>query len=256
MIITSLNLNGLANAAPRGILNWLKSQQADIICWQDIRISEAQFPFGALESIGFNAFVFDAQEPSQGGTAILCRDMPKAVIRGIGIRELDERGAFLQADFDDVSVASMMFPKAPDEQSLQDRFDLQRSFLQHCKKTSAKRRDYIYCASLMMAHQSTDIGRWQERQHEPGCRPEERNFMDMLLGPAGFSDALRMVNKKDGQYSYWPLDETRELGCRFDYQLITPKLRDSVLNAQIAGDIQLSPHRPVTVRYEFQRDFF
>lgn len=256
MMITSLNLNGLHNALERGLLSWVREQNADVFCLQDLRLSERDFPVADFEKMGLNVFIFDAENPRLGGTAILSKTMPKAVIRGLGSSEFDLQGRFIQADFDDVSIASILFPSAPDDDSLKQRQGLQKSFLHHCKKASAKRRDYIYCASLMMAHQSLDIGRWQTRLHEPGCRPEERNFMDLLLGPAGFSDAFRLINNQDGQYSYWPLDETRELGARFDYQLVSPKLRTKVLTGQIAGEVQLSPHRPLSLSYDLSKDFF
>jgi exodeoxyribonuclease-3 len=74
--------------------------------------------------------------------------------------------------------------------------------------------------------------------------------MDQALGPIGFIDAFRLVNRQDRQHTFWPFDEAQANGPRIDYQLITPNLADYVLDAKILREPRLSPHCAFLVEYD------
>ncbi len=250
MKVVTLNVNGIVNAAERGFLDWLEQLDADVVCIQDTRSKEYQLPDTFLEVPGYNAFFFDAEKDGYAGTAIFSKAMPKAIIRGFGNPTYDPYGGFIQADFDNVSVASVWVPSTRYIEDVDFKLEYLEALQQHLKRTRRKRRDFIFAGCYQMAHRSVDLGNWELHQREPGFLPEERAWMDQALGPIGFVDAYRLVNRQDRQHTYWPFDEAQANGTRIDYQLITPNLADFVLDAKIIREPRVSPHCPVLIEYD------
>src|SRR5512145_429289 len=79
MRIVSVNVNGMQAAVERGLLGWLQSQNADVICLQDTRASSYDMEDPAWQLDGYFMYAADAEVPSQGGVAIYSRQQPKAV---------------------------------------------------------------------------------------------------------------------------------------------------------------------------------
>ena len=110
MRIISVNVNGIQAAAERGLLSWLQAQNADVICLQDTRASAFELDDPAFQLDGYFLYACDAEVPAQGGVALYSRMQPKAVITGLGFETADRYGRYLQADFDKVSIASLLLP--------------------------------------------------------------------------------------------------------------------------------------------------
>jgi exodeoxyribonuclease-3 len=66
-----------------------------------------------------------------------------------------------------------------------------------------KRRDFILCGDWNIAHKKIDLKNWRSNQKNSGFLPEERQWMDRVLGEAGFVDAFRVVNQEPEQYTWW-----------------------------------------------------
>lgn len=250
MKVITLNVNGIVNAAQRGFFDWLTDVDADVVCIQETRAKEYQLPDAFLNVPGFNAFFFDAEADNHAGTAIYSRVMPKAIIRGFGNMACDLQGGFIQADFDNVSVASIWVPRVDDIDEVDTKLEYLEALQQHFKKTRRKRRDFIFTGSFQIAHRSNDLGNWESHQREPGFLPEERAWMDQVTGPIGFIDAHRIVNKKERQHTFWPFDEAQANGARYDYQFVTPNIADFVTDATIIREPRVSPHCAVQIDYD------
>ncbi len=250
MKIVTLNLNGIENAAERGFVEWMQSTDADVVCVQDLRAKEYQIPENLLELDGWNGFFFDAEEDGFSGVGIYSRVMPKAIIRGLGFPKCDIEGRFIQADFDRFSIGTFLAPWARDEDDLEPKLEFLEQFKAHLKKTRRKRRDYIFCGTLHVAHKTIDLGNWEQMQRTPGFLPEERAWMDQVTGPLGYVDCFRQLNKKELQHTWWPYDEAQRNGLRVDYQLITPDLAPYIDSVSIIAEPRLSPHCGVAIDYD------
>ncbi|WP_054910060.1 exodeoxyribonuclease III [Pseudomonas sp. NBRC 111135] len=252
MRIISVNVNGIQAAAERGLLSWLQAQNADVICLQDTRASAFDLDDPSYQLDGYFLYACDAEVPSQGGVAIYSRLQPKAVISGLGFEMADRYGRYLQADFDKVSIATLLLPTGQEgDENLNHKFKFMDDFAQYMNK---QRREYIYCGSLYVAHQKLDVKNWRECQQSPGFMAPERGWMDEIFGTMGYVDALREVNREGDQYSWWPESEQAELlnlGWRFDYQILTPGLRRFVRGAKLPRQPRFSQHAPLIVDYDW-----
>lgn len=255
MRIISVNVNGIQSAAERGLLSWLQAQNADVICLQDTRASVFEMEDPALQLDGYFLYACDAEMPQQGGVALYSRLQPKAVITGLGFEMADRYGRYLQADFDKVSIASILLPSGQDgDDSLNQKFKFMDDFTHYLDKQRRKRREYIYCGSLFVAHQKLDVKNWRDCQQSPGFLAPERAWMDEVTGNLGYVDALREISREGEQFSWWPDNEQAELlnlGWRFDYQLLTPGLRRTARTARMPRQPRFSQHAPVIVDYDW-----
>ena len=259
MRIISINVNGLHNAVACGLHDWLIRQDADVICLQDIRIDAADIELAELQLPGYQAFASSGEQPEQGGVALYTRVQPRAIITTLGFESTDRHGRYIQADFDKISIGSLLFPHgAESDQELNDKFKFMEDLGRYLDKQRRKRRDYIYCASAFIAHQKFDVKHWRDCQQIPGFLPAERAWLDELIHNMGYIDALREVSREGDQYSWWPDSEQAEmlnLGWRFDYQLLTPGLKRIVRNARLFRQPRFSEHAPLQVDYDWTLSF-
>ena len=179
----------------------------------------------------------------------------QAVITGLGFESADRYGRYLQADFDKLSIACLLMPSGQQgDASLNQKFKFMDELAQYFGKQRRKRREYIYCASLYVAHLKIDVKNWRDCQQQPGFLAPERAWMDEILGNLEYVDALREVSREGDQFSWWPDTEQAQmlnLGYRFDYQLLTPGLRRFVRNARMPRQPRLSQHAPLLVDYDW-----
>ena len=126
-------------------------------------------------------------------------------------------------------------------------------FMKFMQGLKSKRREFIICADWNICHKEIDLKNWRANQKNSGFLPEERRWLDKLYDEEGFTDAFRVVNTAAEQYSWWSnRGQAREknVGWRLDYQVVTPKLKDKVVSAEIYTEERFSDHAPVTIEYD------
>ena len=207
MRIISLSVDGIHQAAHCGLFDWLPGQDAEIICLQDVRAQESElFQIPGFELDGYFTYVLDSPEPHQDGVVIYTRQQPKALVYGFGLTNgMDVNGRYLQADFEHISVGSLLAPAAEagqPSQQIKDRFftDLQN----HLQKITHKRRRYIICGNWQMAHTHHDIENAANHEAESGFLEHERLWMNQLAQQIGYVDAFRVSNGDHDEFSHWP----------------------------------------------------
>lgn len=249
MKIASVNVNGIREAVERGFLDWLHAQDADVVCVQNLKTKSFELGDNILYPEGYEGYFLDAEQDGMSGVGLYCRQIPKAIMYGLGFEQCDHEGRFLQADYDRFSVASFLMPEAPEEKQ---RFIEQYS--DYLNKLRRKRREYIICGTWHIAHRTVDVSNWQDNQFTAGFRAEERAFMDQVFGPMGFVDTFREVERGENQFTYWPkLDQevprNRQEGWRLDYQVVGPNLQRAVKKAWIDTEATFSEYAPIIVEY-------
>ncbi|MDE2070030.1 MAG: exodeoxyribonuclease III [Gammaproteobacteria bacterium] len=253
MRIITLNVNGVRSAARKGLFAWLPKQRADVVCLQETKAQEAQLGDPVFRPDKHYCFYFDAQKKGYAGTALFARREPDEVIMGIGAREFDAEGRYLEARFGKISVVSLYLPSGssgPRRQASKNRF--LKIFMPYLKSLRRKQRDYILCGDWNIAHQEIDLKNWRSNQKNSGFLPHERAWMDELFGTVGFVDAFRVVDPRPGQYTWWSNRGrawAKNVGWRIDYQVITPGLKRAVQKARIYTAQRFSDHAPLILDY-------
>lgn len=253
MRIITLNLNGIRSAVKKGFIPWMLEQNADVICLQETRAQEHQLTT-AIHPPGYHAYFCDAEKKGYSGVAIYCRHKPDKIITGLGWPTADKEGRYIQADFGDLSVASLYMPSGS---SGEDRQAIKFDFLKHYKKIlqhqHSQQRNYIICGDWNIAHKQIDLKNWRANQKNSGFLPEERAWLDEVFGPLGFIDAFRQVNQLPDQYTWWSNRGqawVKNVGWRIDYQVVTPGLKDKIKSAHIYKEQRFSDHAPLIMDYD------
>ena len=120
------------------------------------------------------------------------------------------------------------------------------------KKIKEDKKPTIISGDWNIVHKEIDIKNWKSNQKNSGFLPEERQWLDKLYNEEGFVDAFRVVNQAADQYSWWSnrgQARDKNVGWRLDYQVVTPKLKDRVVSAEIYTEERFSDHAPVTIEY-------
>ena len=199
------------------------------------------------------AYFFDAEKKGYSGVAVYSRIKPDTVVGGLGWECADKEGRYLQLNFPNLSIASLYMPSGS---SGEIRQKLKFQFLDHyktiLKRQRRQKRDFIICGDWNIAHKPIDLKNWRSNQKHSGFLPEERAWLDQVLGPIGYVDAFREINQQTEQYTWWSNRGRawdNNVGWRIDYQIITPGLRDKVKSVSIYKDRRFSDHAPLTIDY-------
>lgn len=257
MRIITVNVNGIRSAEKKGFFDWLRQQNADIVCLQETKAQEGQLRPEDHHLAGYHCHFFDAQKKGYSGVAIFSRRQPDHIIKGLGSgwEDMDAEGRYIQADFGDLSVASIYLPSGSSgEERQQIKFSFMERFGRKLEAMHGDQRQYILCGDWNIVHKEIDIRNWKGNQKNSGCLPDERAWLDQVFGPLGFVDAFRVVDKRPEQYTWWSnrgQARAKNVGWRIDYQVVTPQMQDKVRAAHIYTEERFSDHAPLVMDYDY-----
>ena len=256
MRVMTFNCNGIRAAARKGFFDWLATVTVDVVCLQETKAQEHQLDDGIFYPAEFNCYYFDAEKKGYSGTALYCKKAPGQVTTGLGWDIADLEGRYIQANYRNLSIASLYLPSGsagPERQSRKLKF--MEHYMDFMKQLRSDERDYIICGDWNICHKEIDLKNWRSNQKNSGFLPEERQWLDQLYDEVGYSDAFRLVNQEPDQYSWWSNRgnaRANNVGWRLDYQVITPGLKDKVKAAEIYTAENFSDHAPVILDYDIK----
>src|SRR5438067_4330934 len=96
----TLNLNGIRSAATKVLLPFADKLRADCMGVQEIKAQAADMA-GRFEHVGgMKGHFHYAEKKGYSGVGLYARPLPSEVITGIGDREFDAEGRYVEARFD------------------------------------------------------------------------------------------------------------------------------------------------------------
>jgi len=254
MRIISLNVNGIRSATRKGFFDWLKYQKADVICLQETKAQKNQLDASHFPK-EYQAYFFDAEKKGYSGVAIYSRVEPDSVAAGLGWECADKEGRYLQLNFAGLSIASLYMPSGSSSELRQEfKFQFLNRYLPILKKQLQHKQDFIICGDWNIAHKPIDLKNWRSNQNNSGFLPEERAWLDQVLGSVGYVDAFRVLNQQTEQYTWWSNRGRawdNNVGWRIDYQIITPGLKNKIKSVAIYKEQRFSDHAPLIIDYKF-----
>ena len=254
--VITLNANGIRAAARKGFFEWMHAQDADVVCIQETKAQEHQLVDECFRPAGYHCYYEDAVKKGYSGTAIYSRQKPKKVVHGYGDSEFDDEGRYLEVQLEGVNVISLYLPSGSSKEERQlAKYRCMDTFTEHLKMLKRRRSETIICGDWNIVHKEGDIKNWKQNQKTSGCLPEERAWLDKVFGEYGFHDGFRCIDQAPEQYTWWSNRGRawdNNVGWRIDYQVVTPKLADSVRRTDIYRDQRFSDHAPLTMDYEWK----
>ena len=248
MKLISWNVNGFRACLGKGFADFFYNEDADFVCLQETKMQPGQADFAPD---GYECHWFSAERKGYSGTAVFTRKKPIAVTYGIDGKHTDE-GRVITLEFDDLFFVTAYVPNAQDGLK---RIDYRMEFEDDMRAYLTaldRRKPVVYCGDLNVAHEEIDIKNAKANAGNAGFSDEERGKMTELLA-SGFTDSFRFLYPDTVRYSWWSYRfRAREnnAGWRLDYFIVSERLRDNILAADIHTEIMGSDHCPVSLVIE------
>lgn len=251
--IITANVNGIRAAERKGFFTWMKAQDADVVCVQEIKAQEDQLDERFYPE-NVHTYYKPAERKGYSGTGLYCKQKPDRVIFSPW-EDFNFEGRFIQADFGKFSVISIYIPSGSVKQERQDyKMDfMTERFLPYLQDLQKDGRQYMICGDINIVHKEIDIKNFKGNKNRSGCLPEERHFMDQLFTQEKFVDAFREVNQDAEQFTWWSNRGqawANNTGWRIDYQILSNNLKDRVKDASIYKTERFSDHAPLVIDYD------
>ena len=268
-IVSTINVNGIRAAVKErspenlGLLPWLKTTLADVVCLQETRADDEQLSEALAPALadGWHLASADPHLKGRNGVAVLSRNAITRVKIGPGaengVDEFEAHGRYLEVDTGDVTVASVYVPTGEAETERQ--LEKERFMAAVAARMAELRRtdrDAVLCGDWNIGHTELDIKAWKANRKKAGFLPSERQWLTDLLA-TGWVDVVRVLHADvPGPYSWWSWRGKafdNDAGWRIDYQLANERLAARVVSARVeraeAYALRWSDHAPVTVEY-------
>ncbi len=226
----------------KGLLDFIKSEDADLYCIQETKARPEQVK---LDVPGYFAYWNSAEKKGYSGTLILSRMQPIHVDYG----GFDNEGRTVCLEFKEFYIINNYVPNAQDGLARIDyRLEWEEKRLAYMKALDAK-KPVILCGDLNVAHNEIDLKNPQTNRGNAGFSDQEREAFGRLLA-AGFTDSYRYLYPDKAEYSWWSYRmkaRERNVGWRIDYFIVSDRIRDKVNDVVIRNDVYGSDHCPVTL---------
>ncbi|MFM2398026.1 MAG: exodeoxyribonuclease [Pseudomonadota bacterium] len=254
MQIATWNVNSLNVRAPQ-VLAWLAANPVDVLCLQELKITDDKFPVQAFADAGYQA-AFTGQK-TYNGVALLSRTPITDVVLNNPMFE-DEHRRLVTGTINGVRVICAYFPngQAPDSDKFQYKMRWLDGLSGWLGETVAQHPYTALAGDFNIAPADADVFdpvAWKDQIH---CTPQEREKLAALMN-LGMVDTFRMFEQPPKLYSWWDYRQLafrKNQGLRIDLVLASKALAEKCKRAWIdkapRKNEQPSDHAPVVAEFE------
>jgi exodeoxyribonuclease-3 len=256
MKIATFNINNINRRLPN-LLQWLKAAKPDIVCLQELKAADKEFPEAVIARAGYRA-VWRGQK-TWNGVAILSRGAEPIVTRTALPGDPDDaQSRYIEAAVDGVLVGCIYLPNGNPQPG--SKFDYKLAWFKrlaaHGKKLLAQDIPVVLAGDYNVAPTPLDIYRTHSWDDDALVQPESRAAYARLI-KQGWTDAIRALHPDEPMYTFWHYMRNRWLrdaGLRLDHLLLSPQLAARLTHAAvdraIRGGQNASDHAPAWVELD------
>ena len=239
------------------MLPWALAQQADILCFQELKAQSSDLVPEMLAPGGMHSFYHFAEKKGYSGVGIWSRQKPDRIVEGFDGGEFDAEGRYLRADFGNLSVISLYLPSgssSPERQEAKFRFlDV---FFPQMQSLRQEGREIVLCGDWNIAHREIDLKNWKSNRKNSGFLPEERAWLTRVFDELGWVDVYRrLYPEATGEaYTWWSnrgQARAKNVGWRIDYQIATPGIAAHAMHSSVYKAERFSDHAPLIIDYDY-----
>src|SRR5438045_2954541 len=255
MKIVSWNINSLRKRQER-LLVWLAQTQPDVVCLQETKCADGQFPELALRAAGYHS-VFHGQK-SYNGVAILSKTAPQNVRASLCDEEADPQARVIAATIDSTRVYSIYAPNGQAVGSPAYDYKLKwYARLQRCLRENEDVGQHLaVCGDFNVAPKDEDIYDPDLWRGAIMCSEGERAAFRQLC-EVGLRDTLRLHSQPPGVFTWWDyrmLSFQKNRGLRIDAVLasdaLAKKCQGSGVDREMRTGKDSSDHAPIWAEFE------
>lgn len=252
MRFATWNVNSVKARLPK-LLEWLEASDCDVVCLQELKTTDADFPAEEIKALGYEAVTH--ADGRWNGVAILSRVGVTDVVRGLddepGFPEPEARA--VAATCGPLRVWSVYVPNGREVGHAH--YDYKLRWLAALRATVEKYAGapIAVCGDFNVAPRDEDV--WDIAVFEGATHvtPAERDAV-AALGDAGLREVMPRALKYDTPYTYWDyrqLSFPKNMGMRIDLVWASGPVADAVTDAYVDREARkgkgTSDHAPVVV---------
>ncbi len=253
MKIVSWNINSLRKRQER-LIAWLASTKPDVVCFQETKCTDEQFPVVDLKAAGYHS-AFHGQK-SYNGVAIISKSEPTDVRPSLCDEEEDPQARVIAVTIESLRIYSIYAPNGQAVGSAAYDYKLKwYARLRNCLQRENGDRPLVVCGDFNVAPKDEDIYDPDLWRGAIMCSESERRAFDELCG-LGLVDTLRLHHPESGLFSWWDyrmLSFAKNRGLRIDVILASKSLAVRCPAAGIDRDMRKgkepSDHAPVWAEF-------
>ncbi|MCS6858317.1 MAG: exodeoxyribonuclease III [Sandaracinaceae bacterium] len=250
MRLITWNLNSIRVRLER-LLALLARHDPDIVCLQELKSDEENFPYLAIEKTGYFSAVYGQR--GYNGVAILSKEPLRCVEKGFGSEDFDSQARLIAGTWREIRIVCAYFPNGGEIGSERYAYKLRwmEGLLGWLKKKYSPEEPIILAGDFNVAPEERDVA-FPERWKNTVLFSDEVRASLQRIRAWGFYDSLRLVNQSGGIYSWWDyraLAFPKNDGLRIDHIDVTRPLCDKVqavwVDREERKGKQPSDHAPV-----------
>jgi exodeoxyribonuclease-3 len=251
VLFVTWNVNSLRARLPR-VLEFLELHRPDVLCMQETKVSDEQFPIDELAGAGYAAVHHSAGQ--WAGVAILALSglVLETPAFGLPAEPVASEARWCEATVEGIRFASTYVPNGRTLDSPE--FPRKLEFLDAAvRRVRAADRPLIVVGDMNIAPADIDV-------YDPALfvggthvTREERMRLEQMLD-AGMVDAYRALHPDEQQFTWWDYragNFHKGLGLRIDLALISDDLRDRLVSCGIDRNFRKgkkpSDHAPLLI---------
>jgi exodeoxyribonuclease-3 len=253
MKIATYNVNGI-NARLPVLLRWLKETAPDVVCLQELKAPQENFPEAAIREAGYSP-LWHGQK-SWNGVAILSRNGEAQERRRVlpGDPE-DEHSRYIEAVIDDIIIGCLYLPNGNPAPG--PKFDYKLRWFErltlHAADLLASGAKVVLTGDYNVMPTEIDVYKPERWVNDALFRPETRSAFKTLV-EQGWTDAIRKLHPDEIIYTFWDFFRDaygRNAGLRIDHFLLSPNISDRLVAANVDRNVRgwekSSDHAPVWI---------
>jgi len=250
--LATWNVNSVRTRLPR-LLRWLDAWQPDVLCLQELKATNENFPTEAVREAGYQVALHG--QKTYNGVAILARGKLEDVRCGLQDDSDDAQARLISARVRGVRVLSAYVPNGGQVGS--EKWHYKLTWLQrlrrHLERGFRPDEPLALCGDFNVAPQARDVCDPTAWETTVLFHPEARAAL-AHVADWGLTDAFRLCHDEAGLYSWWDyrmLAFPKNQGLRIDHVFVTAPLERccdaAVIDREERKGKQPSDHAPVVL---------
>lgn len=256
MKIATYNVNGINGRLPV-LLRWLDEAAPDIVCLQELKASQDNFPLKAINDAGYNA-IWHGQK-QWNGVAILARNMEiEEVTRILPGDDEDVQSRYIEALINGIVIACLYLPNGNPLPGPKFEYKLKWFDRLHERAETllSLKIPVILIGDFNVMPTELDVYKPEKWVNDALFRPEVRKAFAAIVS-LGWTDAIRKLYPDEKIYTFWDYFRNayeRNAGLRIDHFLLSPQiasvLRSGGVDRHVRGWEKTSDHAPVWIEID------
>ena len=255
MKIVTWNVNSVKARCDR-LIAFLEREAPDVVCLQELKCTEDNFPFMEINGAGYECAVFG--QKTYNGVAILSKQVASDVVKGMQDNLDDPQARLIAGTVNDVRIVSVYVPNGKEVGS--DKYDYKldwmKRLLSFLKRRHQPSDKIVLCGDINIATDEKDVANPDKWAASVLCHEDARATFRAIRA-WGLEDVFRMHHPDGAIYSWWDyrmLGFPKNKGLRIDHIYATESLSAVCTESEIdRGERKgkgASDHAPVIAIFD------